>query len=124
MFVQTWKKYLPVIAILMKRSTNGEQTLNMNYSDFVRAAGGRKLKFNFSNLVINNGRVDNTTKHAPIVKEFAQVLQENDQTRALIKNQQFEFAMNSDFQLLIKNSTVPAEPTNGEQEIAGDTVES
>ena len=34
MFLQTWKKYLPVIILLMKRSEKGEQVLDMNYTDF------------------------------------------------------------------------------------------
>ena len=40
MFLQTWKKYLPVIILLMKRSEKGEQVLDMNYTDFQRATGG------------------------------------------------------------------------------------
>jgi hypothetical protein len=108
MFTQTWKKYLPVIAILMKRSVNGEQTLDMNHTDFERAAGGRKIKFSFSNLQLNDGRLDNTVKHTPHVKEFAQLLQENELTRSLLRKQRLEFSFNSDFQLIIKNNTEPA----------------
>jgi hypothetical protein len=125
MFIQTWKKYLPVIAILIKRSAGGEQTLNMNHSDFIRAAGGRKIKFSFANLTINNGRMDNTVKHAAIVKELVQVLQENEPTRSLIKGQELEFSMNNDFQLLIKNHTaaVPADSPDDNSEAAKDEPE-
>src|SRR5262245_42600499 len=110
MFIQTWKKYLPVIAILMKRSANGEQTLSMNHTDFERAAGGKKVKFSFSSVAVNNGRIDSTAKYTPIVKEFLQLLQENELTRLMLKDQQFEFALNNEFQLLIRNNTLSSDP--------------
>ena len=56
MFVQTWNKYLPVIRILLKRSANAEQRLDMNKSDFQRAAGGKKVKFTFS-ILLTKGRL-------------------------------------------------------------------
>ena len=111
MFTPTWRKYLPVITILLKRSVNGgDQTLSMNHTDFERAAGGRKIKFNFTNLHLTNGRINNNAKHTPLAKEFATLLQEDEQTRKLIKKQQFEFTMTNGFQLHIKNTTPPAEP--------------
>ncbi len=109
MFSQTWKKYLPVINILLKRSVNGEQILNMNHSDFERAAGGRKVNFSFGGLQLNNGKIDNTVKHTPFAKEFAVALQEDEQARKLILNQQFYFSMNKVTQLTIKNITSFAE---------------
>lgn len=109
MFTQTWKKYLPVIAILIKRSGSGEQTLNMNNTDFERAAGGRKIKYSFNNMHLNDARIDNTFKHTPLAKEFAQLLQENELTKPLLKKQNLEFSMNSDFQLVIRNHTASAD---------------
>lgn len=114
MFSQTWKKYLPVIIILLKRSASGEQTLAMNHTDFSRAAGGRKIKYSFHSLFLNNGRIDNTVKISPLAREFAEVLQENEQTRKLLQKQNFEFSMNNEFQLLIKNLTPAADPDAGE----------
>lgn len=105
MFGQTWKKYLPVIAILLKRSVNGDQTLNMNHTDFRRAAGGRKIKFSFSRLVLKNGRISNGMDLSPLAKEFAQVLQEGEQSKNLLKDQEYEFSMSNDFLLTIKNNT-------------------
>ena len=105
MFSQTWKKYLPVIIILLKRSVNEPQTLTMNHTDFARAAGGRKIKYSFHNLFLNNGRIDNTVKHSPLAREFAEVLQENEQSKILLQKQNLEFSMNNDFQLTIKNLT-------------------
>jgi len=110
MFSQVWKKYLPVIVILLKRSVNSEQTLSMNPSDFQRAAGGRKIKYSFSNLQLNNGRINNMVKHQPLAREFAEVMQEDEITRKFLQKKLFEFSMNNGFQLTIKNNTAPEEP--------------
>jgi hypothetical protein len=48
----------------------------MDHSDFQRAAGGRKIKFSFTNLQLNNGRINTDGKHAPVAVELAALLQE------------------------------------------------
>ena len=116
MFSQVWKKYLPVIVILMKRSVNGDQSLSMNPSDFQRAAGGRKIKYSFANLQLINGRINNTVKHQPLAREFAVTLQEDEIIRKMLQQKHFEFSMNNSFQLSIKNNTPPAEPVAGESD--------
>ncbi len=124
MFSQVWKKYLPVIVILLKRSANGEQTLSMNPSDFQRAAGGRKIKYSFANMHLVNGRINNAVKHQPLAREFAETLQEDEVIRKLLQQKQFEFSMNNSFQLVIKNNTPAPEPetAGGDDSINADDV--
>ena len=114
MFSQTWKKYLPVIILLMKRSGKGEQVLDMNHTDFERAAGGKKIKLTFSDLQLDNGRINYQAKHAALAKDLTLLLQENEQSKRLIRNQLFEFSMNSSFQLTIRNNTPVKEEESGE----------
>ncbi len=109
MFTQTWKKYLPVIALLLKRSDDGEQTLNLNHTDFERAAGGRKIKFSFTQLEIIKGRVSSNSKQTPVAKELAMVLQEDTVIAALIAGLNLEFSMSNDFRMVIKKSNIVAE---------------
>ena len=109
MFTQTWKKYLPVISILLKRSTVSEQVLSMNNTDFERATGGRKIKLSFSHLQLNKGRVNTEFKQAALAKELAQVLQEDELTSKLIAGHHLEFSLSNDFQLTIRNTTPVAE---------------
>jgi len=124
MFSQVWKKYLPVIMILLKRSVNGEQSLSMNPSDFQRAAGGRKIKYSFTNLQLTNGRINNMVKHQPLAREFATVLQEDEISRKFLQHKHLEFSMSNGFQLTIKNNTAPVEPVtpDGETEKNEDAV--
>ena len=105
MFIHTWKKYLPIIIFLMKRSAKGEQVLDMNFTDFERASGGKKMKFSFSNLVLNNGRSDLEQKNSPLASDLVLVLQENKESASMMNFKQYEFAMNTDFQLTIRNTT-------------------
>lgn len=109
MFKPTWRKYLPVITILLKRSTDSEQILNMNHTDFERAVAGRKTKFSFSQLQLNAGRLNSEVKHNPIAKELAELLQEDSLTMRIIAGKRYEFEMNNEFQLFIRNNTPPAE---------------
>ncbi|HLX93938.1 MAG TPA: hypothetical protein VKR32_19780 [Puia sp.] len=107
MFSQIWKKYLPAINILMKRSSTANQVLSLDSSDFNRAAGGRKAKLHFSSVHLNAGRVNALTLAPPIAMDLLLVLQQNDRSEQIIKGKNFEFSMSSDFQLLIKDNTPP-----------------
>jgi hypothetical protein len=126
MFSQTWKKYLSVIIILMKKSGNGEQVLNMNNSDFTRAAGGRKARLSFSNVQLRNGRISSLAATPPIAQDLLLLLQENAASKSIIRNQLFEFALNNNFQLTIKNNTPASEqepPADSEQTIEAKSSE-
>ena len=109
MFVQTWNKYLPVIRILLKRSVNAEQTLDMNKSDFQRASGGKKVKFTFS-FVLIKGRLSGIINPPPLAKDLITILQEDSVANKFLRQSELEFTMNSNFQLQIKNNTPPTEP--------------
>ena len=114
MFSQTWKKYLPVITILIKRAATGPQTLNMNNTDFERAAAGRKIKYSFTHLQLTNARINTEVKHSPLAKELSVLLQEDEAIKKLLAGQSLEFSMSNDFVLTIKNNTLPVEELSEE----------
>src|SRR4030095_3308751 len=113
MCLHTGRKYLPVIILLMKRSGKSEQVLDMNQTDFERAAGGKKAKLTFSNLKLDNGRTNYDANYTPLAKDLISVLQENEQTGAMMRQKQFEFSLNSSFRLTIRNTTVNEEKVVG-----------
>jgi hypothetical protein len=119
MFRQTWNKYMPVIRILIKKSATGEQTLSMNSTDFMRAAGGRKIKFSFD-LQLTKGQFINSTQSTPIAQDLVMLLQEDEQMRRVIRYEHLEFSMNNNFQLRIRNTTpaAPAGITISEEELS------
>jgi hypothetical protein len=109
MFLQTWNKYVPVIKILLKRSLNAEQTLYMNSSDFQRASGGKKVKFTFS-IQLTKGRLMAGQNFPHIAKDLVSVLQQDSTTNKFIQQHELEFAVNSNFELYIKNNTLAEKP--------------
>lgn len=123
MFSYTWKKYLPVILILLKRSSKEDQVLNMNHTDFERAAGGKKVKFSFNNLIIKKGRINSSVKHAPLASDLFLALQEDKACLSFLINGEYEFSMTNDFKLLIKNNTPAPEETVPAEESATDSTE-
>ena len=102
MFTQTWRKYLPVIQILLKRSVQGEQLLQMNHTDFERAAAGRKIRYSFNNLELVNARMNNQLKQPPFAKEFAAFLLEEENMKRFLMDKHVEFSMTNAFSLSIK----------------------
>jgi len=123
MFKPTWRKYLPVMTILLKRSTGSEQLLKMNHTDFERAVAGRKTKFSFSHLQLNNGKINSEVKHNPIAKELAELLQEDSSTMRILAGKRYEFEMNNDFQLVIRNNTPVLEAVIPEEDAEVVTAE-
>jgi len=115
MFAQAWNKYLPIIKILMKRSATENQSLDMNQTDFERAAGGRKAKFTF-NVALHKGRIQNVASPSPVAKELATILQEDEITRKLVREFDYEFSMNGAFQLTIKQSLPETEAAAADDE--------
>lgn len=118
MFTLIWRKYLPVIFVLIKKSTQGEQVVGLNQTDFDRASGRRKMKFSFTNLQLNKGKVNNDAKHAAIAKDLAELLQQDALTGKYIRTQCYEFSLSNDFQLTIKNNSVLEDSEILEEEIA------
>jgi hypothetical protein len=118
MFTQTWKKYLPVIKLFLKRSLKEEQSLSLNSSDFQKAAGGKKIKYNFS-VTLVRGRIERADNTAPIARQLAEVLFQDEQSFAFLQKQVIEFNMKSGFQLGIKNVT-PVPLAVAEEEVTAE----
>jgi hypothetical protein len=120
MFSQLWNKYLPIIRILMKRSLTANQTLDMNRTDFERASGGRKAKLTFT-VALHKGRIQNVVNPPPVAKELATILQEDEVTRQIVRQQDFEISMNTSYQLLIKNVSARADEAEKNDDTSSST---
>ena len=121
MFLHIWNKYLPVIKILLKRSVSAEQTLDMNSSDFLRASGGKKVKFTFS-LQLIKGRAQAGENSPPIAKDLVSLLQQDQTAYRFLQQNELQIAVNSDFQLSIKNNTPVEKPVEQASEEATETI--
>ncbi|ANE51549.1 hypothetical protein [Flavisolibacter tropicus] len=101
MHTQIWDKYLPVIKILLKKSANCAQTLNLNIQDFERAGLARKTGNKF-HLHFQNGRADNAINASPLAKDFASTLLGDDTVKSLFMGGEYELSLNNKYQLGIK----------------------
>ncbi len=108
MYIITWKKYLPVIRLLLKKSAQGEQKMTLNRTDFERTSRIRKPVCSFDIEVIN-GRL-NRINPAAQVKSLMEVLTQDEVANQLLRKKHYAITLSSDFQLSIKNNT-PVEET-------------
>jgi hypothetical protein len=103
MYNHIWKKYLPIIKILMKKSVSGEeQILALNRIDFERAGTGRKAGYKFKIQFID-GKVGNVISGSTLAMHLAQVILEDDAAKQILVEHNFEISLNTKFQLIIKN---------------------
>lgn len=106
MYTQIWNKYLPIIRILLKRSTGSEQTLNLNATDFERAGATRKSGYKF-HINFVNGRVDNIISASPIARDLADVLLQDALVRELFSRADYYVTMDAKFNLGIRFAARP-----------------
>lgn len=102
MYTYIWNKYFPVIRILMKRSASAEQTLELSRTDFERLGKGSKASYKF-NIEFNNGKPTAIDRDNEFVKAFVSLLQEDETTKLLVSQNDYEFSFNTKFQLSVKN---------------------
>jgi hypothetical protein len=102
MYNHIWKKYLPIIKILMKKSNTEDQVLTLNRVDFERAGTGRKAGYKF---VINftDGKVGNVISGSPLAMHLAQVILEDDGAKQILNENNYDVSLNTKFQLTIKH---------------------
>ena len=113
MYTYTWKKYLPVIRILLKRPAGTDQTVSLNRTDFEKTTKLRKPACSFS-VEVGRGRMVGV--NPPVAaKDLLSILQEDSIANQLIRQYQYSISLNSDFILTIKNITPAPAETTGEE---------
>lgn len=104
MYTQIWSKYLPIIKILLKRTLNGDQVLDLNRIDFERAGSGRKAGYKFS-IEFTRGRVANIISGSALASDLAFVMLEDTNIKPLLLANHYVVSLNTKFQLSLKNVT-------------------
>lgn len=111
MYTYIWNKYLPVIRILLKKSSGGDQLLSLNRDDFERAGTGRKAGYKFT-IEYTEGKVSNVISGSDLASHLAVAMLEDAATKAVLQTGHFQVILNTKFQLTIKNTTPqPTETT-------------
>src|SRR5436190_19941704 len=103
-----WKKYVPVIRILLKKSAAEEQAFIINRIDFERAGIGRKAGYKFFVSFVN-GKPDAIFTENELVQSFIAALQEDEAIRQQVLQNNYTFTLGSNYQFRIKNTSLPKE---------------
>ncbi|MEO6812916.1 MAG: hypothetical protein ABI172_03250 [Ginsengibacter sp.] len=102
MYNHIWKKYLPIVKILMKKSNTEDQVLDLNRVDFERAGTGRKAGYKFL-IEFTDGKVGNVISGSPLAMHLAQVVLEDEGAKQILSENNFIISLNTKFQLSIKH---------------------
>jgi hypothetical protein len=105
MYTQTWDKYLPVIRILLKRAVTADQSLQLNTSDFQKAAIVRKTGHKFT-IGFSNGKSDTLTGLPDIAKDLSSVLLYDPAAKELLRQNAYTISFDTKCQLTLRKVTV------------------
>jgi hypothetical protein len=101
MYAQIWTKYLPIIRILLKRTKQDNQVLDLNRIDFERMGTGRKAGYKFT-IEFKNGKVANLISSSALASDLASVMLDDANTKSILEGGEFTVSLNTKFQILIK----------------------
>ncbi len=101
MYNHIWRKYLPIIKILLKKSRTEDQVLMLNRVDFEKAGTGRKAGYKFT-IEFTDGKVGNVISGSPLAMNLAEVILEDQAAKDILIENNFEVSLSTKFQLTIK----------------------
>jgi len=102
-YTATWKKYLPVIRLHIKKSLTEDQQFKLNVIDFESAGGRGKSGFPFS-LQMENGKVVNNISGSAAARDLFDVLKSDELVKALLSDKNVKISVGQSAVLSIKTS--------------------
>lgn len=101
LYVNLWKKYLPVIRILLKKSATEEQQLGLNRSEF-EATGSRDKAGYFFNLELSNLKGANDISGSAVARDLKDVLIQSSNIKEILRGGHYKLNLDSSFTLHIR----------------------
>ena len=106
-YLTTWKRYLPVIRLHLKKSLNEEQQFKLNIQDFESAGDRGKSGYIFS-LTMENGKVLNSVGGSAVARDLYEVLRSDDAVKAILQDKNVKISVGKTFILTIKTTYISA----------------
>ena len=100
-YLQTWKKYIPVIRLHLKKSVAEEQQFKLNITDFESAGERGKSGYTF-NLQMENGKVKNNISGSAVARDLFESLKNDDLIKAFLQDKSVKISVGKSFMLTIK----------------------
>jgi hypothetical protein len=104
-YLQTWKKYIPVIRLYLKKSLTEDQQFKLNITDFESAGDRGKSGYTF-NLQMENGKVTNNISGSAVARDLFELLKADDIIKAFLQEKSVKISVGKSFMLTIKTSHI------------------
>ncbi|MBC7949630.1 MAG: hypothetical protein H7Y42_17215 [Chitinophagaceae bacterium] len=112
MYTYTWKKYLPVIRLLLKRSATADQAVSLNRIDFEKGNRTRKPIVSFTSELVNGKSL--LLNLPTVAKDLLEILLQDEVAGGLLRKNHYIINLNSDLKLTVKNCQPPAQEVGSE----------
>jgi len=106
-YLTTWKRYLPVIRLHLKKSLVSEQQFKLNIQDFESAGDRGKSGYSFS-ITMENGRVITNISGSPVARDLYEALKSDEAIKAMLQDKSVKISVGKSFMLSIKTSHISA----------------
>jgi hypothetical protein len=114
MYTYTWKKYLPVIRLLLKRAATADQQMSLNRIDFEKGNKTRKPVVSFSFEIIE-GKLQ--MLNLPVAgKDLLEILMQDDTARTLIRQNHYFISLDTNLHLTVKSNIKQGDEANSDEE--------
>ena len=106
-YLQTWKRYIPVIRLHLKKSLTEEQQFKLNITDFESAGDRGKSGYTFT-VTIENGKVTNNISSSAVARDLFEALKGDEAIKALLQDKSVKISVGKSFVLSIKTTHISA----------------
>jgi len=104
-YLTTWRKYIPVIRLHLKKSLAEDQSFKLNITDFESAGDRGKSGYSFS-LTIEDGRVTNNIGGSAVARDLFEALKTDEAIKAMLQNKSVKISIGKTFVFSIKTSNI------------------
>ncbi|MES2268932.1 MAG: hypothetical protein V4520_19360 [Bacteroidota bacterium] len=106
-YLTTWRKYIPVIRLHLKRSLTEDQSFKLNITDFESAGDRGKSGYTF-NIAMENGKVTNNISGSAVARDLYEALKTDEVIKEMIQDKNVKISVGKTFVLSIKTTHVSA----------------
>lgn len=104
-YLQTWKKYIPVIRLYLKKSVAEDQQFKLNITDFESAGDRGKSGYTF-NLQMENGKVTNNISGSAVARDLYESLKADEVIKAFLQEKSVKISVGKSFMLTVKSGPI------------------
>jgi hypothetical protein len=92
-YTQLWKKYLPIIRILLKKTEDSDQKLQIYKHEFVSTGAKNKLGYIFGLELVNGKAINKTNATAPAF-DLLTLMNDNEAIALWLKDKSVKISVN------------------------------